>query len=414
VSAPVISFEGVWKSYPRWPAGTRTMRAMLGRRMPGVVRGGEARWALRDISLTAARGESIGLVGHNGAGKSTLLRLASGLSRPTRGSLRLPDDTASVLSLGESFDLSLTGRENAHTAAAIAGMRRDEIRAAMPRFLEFAELEAFADSPMRTYSEGMKLRLAFGVVAQLRPAALLLDEVIAVGDAHFQAKCMARIREMREEGTTLVLASHGLEEVEAECDRVVWLQSGSVRASGEAAAIVTRYRDAMRSDTLDRTPSAAGDGDGDGGLELRRTRFGSQELTIEDVALRGADGATTGEVTTGGTLAVEFAVRNHGSPVRAPMLTVSVHRAEDGVVCVDLNSPADALPLGTVEEGAEVVCTIERLDLEPGEYFVDVGVYDPDGAYGYDFHWAAYPLRITGVMIGKGLVRPPHRWGLRG
>jgi len=413
VSAPVISFEGVWKSYPRWPAGTRTMRAMLGRRMPGVVRGGEARWALRDISLTAARGESIGLVGQNGAGKSTLLRLASGLSRPTRGMVRLPDDTASVLSLGESFDLSLTGRENAHTAAAIAGMRRDDIRAAMPRFLEFAELEAFADSPMRTYSEGMKLRLAFGVIAQLRPAALLLDEVIAVGDARFQAKCMARIRDMRDEGTTLVLASHGLEEVEAECDRVVWLQSGSVRASGEAGAIVARYRDAMRSDTLDRTPSPTGDGDG-GGLELGRTRFGSQELTIEDVVLRRADGVTTDEIPTGGPLTVEFAVRNHGSPVQAPMLTVSVHRAEDGVVCVDLNSPADALSPGTVEDGAEVLCAIERLDLEPGDYFVDVGVHHPDGTYGYDYHWAVYPLRVTGIGIGRGVARPPHSWALRG
>lgn len=411
MSAPVISFEGVWKSYPRWPAGTRTMRAMLGRRMPGVVRGGEARWALRDVSLAAGRGESIGLVGHNGAGKSTLLRLASGLSRPTRGTLRLPDDTASVLSLGESFDLSLTGRENAHTAAAIAGMRRSDILASMPRFLEFAELEAFADSPMRTYSEGMKLRLAFGVIAQLRPAALLLDEVIAVGDARFQAKCMARIREMRDDGTTLVLASHGLEEVEEECDRVVWLQSGSVRATGESATIVARYRDAMRSDTLDRTPS--GDGEA-GSLELRRTRFGSQELTVEDVVLRGADGATIDELTTGGPLAVEFAVRNHGSPVHAPMLTVSVHRAEDGVVCLDLNSPAEAFSLGTVEGGAEVVCAIERIDLEPGEYFVDVGVHHPDGTYGYDYHWAAYPLRITGIAIGRGVARPPHRWALRG
>jgi len=410
VNAPIISFDGVWKSYPRWPAGTRTLRAMLGRRMPGVVRGGEPHWALRDVSLHAGHGESIGLVGQNGAGKSTLLRLASGLSRPTRGALRLPDDTASVLSLGESFDLSLTGRENAHTAAAVAGMRREQIRAAMPRFLEFAELESFADSPMRTYSEGMKLRLAFGVVAQLRPAALLLDEVIAVGDARFQAKCMARIREMRDEGTTLVFASHGLDQVEEECDRAVWLQSGAVRAVGEAGAIVARYRDAMRSDTLDRTPAP----DGDGVLELRRTRFGSQELTVEDVALRGADGATVEEVATGASLTVEFAVRNHGAPVREPIVTASVHRAEDGVVCYDLNSPSAGLSLGALADHAAVACTLERIDLEPGEYFVDVGVHDPDWTYAYDFHWRAYPLRVTGIAIGKGVARPPHHWARRG
>jgi ABC-type polysaccharide/polyol phosphate transport system ATPase subunit len=165
-----VRLEQVWKSYPRWSGETRTLRGIVSRRVPLIARGSEGRhWALRDISLAAAPGESVGVIGPNGAGKSTLLRLASGLGRPTRGTIQVPARTASVLSFDSWFDLNLTGRENAMSALVVNGWRRSQARALIPSVIEFAELEGFADAPVRTYSEGMKLRLAFGVVAQLRP-----------------------------------------------------------------------------------------------------------------------------------------------------------------------------------------------------------------------------------------------------
>ena len=165
----VIAVDRVWKAYPRWTPGSRTLKGVVSRRVPTLMRFGEQRWALRDVSFALPPGRSMGLIGHNGAGKSTLLRLIAGLGRPTRGRIDIGGDTAAVLSLGDAVDLSLTGRENAVTAGVIAGLREARARALIPAILEFAELEEYADTPVRAYSEGMKLRLAFGVVAQHRP-----------------------------------------------------------------------------------------------------------------------------------------------------------------------------------------------------------------------------------------------------
>jgi lipopolysaccharide transport system ATP-binding protein len=405
VSDAVVTLEGVWKAYPRYEPGVRTVRGIVARRVPAFARSGATRWALRDVSLAARAGEAVGIIGANGAGKSTLLRLASGLGRPTRGTISLPERTASVLSLGDAFDMSLTGRENALTAAIVAGMRRRDAAARMPGILEFAELEAFADAPMRTYSDGMRLRLAFGVIAQLEPRALLLDEVIAVGDLRFQAKCMQRVQDLRDGGTTVLFASHSLEQVADECDRAIWLQGGGVRASGEAGAVVAAYRDAMRSATMERTPVAAADGDG---LELRRNRFGSQEVRIASVAVRAGDSADAAELASGAGLRVTLELEAD-TPVEDPIVGVSVHRAGDGVVCLDLSSEATDLRLGAVSR-CTVELAIERLDLVPGDYLVDVGVYPRDWSYAYDYHWQAYPLRVTGRGGGQGVVSPPVGW----
>ena len=167
VSADRIRFEGAWKSYPRWDV--RTLREAVGRRLPGVLGPGEQRWALRDISLTVGRGEFVGVVGQNGAGKSTLLRLAAGLTAPTRGRDLLPAETSAILSLGDLFDLVLSGRENAMTTAVAAGLSPRRAREIVPRAIEFAELEGFEDAPLRTFSDGMRLRLAFGVMASSSP-----------------------------------------------------------------------------------------------------------------------------------------------------------------------------------------------------------------------------------------------------
>src|SRR4051794_41742415 len=234
VSGAPIRFDSVWKGYPLWPSGQRTLRAIASRRSPLFLRNAEKRWALKDVSFEVAPGQSVGLIGGNGAGKSTLLRLAAGLGAPTRGKVRVDEHAAAVLSLGDTLHPSLTGSENAVTAAVIAGLSRAEARRRLPAMLEFAELEDVADAPLRTYSDGMRLRLAFSVVAQLEPQVLLVDEVLAVGDLRFQAKCLARVRELRESGTTVVMASHDLSLVRRECGQVAWLNAGHLVSYGEA------------------------------------------------------------------------------------------------------------------------------------------------------------------------------------
>ena len=409
-----IELREVWKSYPRWDR-PRTLREIARWRLPGVLRGGERRWALRDVSLRVEPGESVGLIGVNGAGKSTLLRLAAGLTASTRGEARVPPDTLAVLSLGDTLDPELTGRENAMTAAVVAGMRRAQARERLDDMFAFSELEAFADAPVRTYSDGMRLRLAFSVVAQFEPGALLLDEVLAVGDLRFQARCMEHVRRLRERGMTFLFASHALDEVVAQCDRAVWLQAGGVRALGEAAAVVAEYRDAMRSDTLAVTPAPEAAGER-GDLELRRNRFGSQELTIESVALRGADGREADEIPSGAPLSVDLELRARGASTGPePVVGVAVHRLSDGVVCVDTSTEAAGVRVGAVPRaGRTVSVRFERLDLLPGEYAIDVGAYREDWAHAYDFHWQAYPLRVVGSNGEGGVFRAPARWTVGG
>jgi lipopolysaccharide transport system ATP-binding protein len=400
--AALIRVDDVWKAYPRWP-GERTLRGTLTRRLPLAARRGERMWALEQVSLTVAPGEAVALIGQNGAGKSTLLRLAAGLGRPTRGSVHVDDDVAAVLSLGDSFDLSLSGLENAYTAAVVAGLRRSEARAILPAAIEFAELERFADAPVRTYSEGMKLRLAFGVVAQLRPRVLIVDEVIAVGDLRFQARCLERIRELREQGTAVLLASHSLDTVVDQCDRALWLQAGRVRLDAPASEAAGAYADAMRSETMARTPAAAASGPA--GLELRRNRWGSLELTIERVDMPEC-------AESGDRLAIEIEIASRaGYEVTDPIATITIARACDGLVCCDLSSEAAGVRLGRVGvEGLRVSLGIDRLDLAPGDYLVDAGVYSPGWEHAYDFHWQAYPLRVSGRSVGVGLFSPAHRW----
>lgn len=398
-----LQLDGIWKAYPRWTAGPRTLRGMVGRRVPLLVRNADTRWVLKDVSLDVERGESVGLIGANGAGKSTLLRLAAGLGRPTRGSVRRPSNTVSVLSFDNWFDFNLTGRENAQTALIVAGWSAKEATALIPSVMDFAELEGFAEAPMRTYSEGMKLRLAFGVVAQMEPDLLLVDEVISVGDVRFQAKCMNRIREMRARGATLVLASHHLVDVQEQCDRALWLQAGGVRAAGDPATVIAEYTGAMQSETLARTPAPTTGGGGD--LELRRNRLGSQELTVEDVALTPA-----AEVRSGDALTVALELRPHAGPVANPVVGVTIHRAADGVVCYDASSESDGLAIGEVSEPVRVALHFDRLDLVPGDYVLDVGAYREDWEFAYDFHWQAYPLRVTGPGGDGGVFRPPRTW----
>jgi lipopolysaccharide transport system ATP-binding protein len=402
-------FEDVWKSYPRWASGRRSLRAMASPRMRATGRRSGTRWALQGVSFDIEAGQAIGLLGENGAGKSTLLRLCSGLGHLTRGRIFVSTDVASVLSLGAALSADLTGRENALTATLLAGVRMRDAKAVVDAALEFAELEEFADSPVRSYSDGMRLRLSFGVIAQLEPGLLLLDEVIAVGDLRFREKCMARIEELRSRGTSLLFASHDLEEVSDVCDRAMWLQEGRVRAQGDAEQVVETYREAMHAETFSRTPAPE---DGSQALlRLRENRFGSQELTIEEVALRGE---TPGAVEQNGSLSVGVRLSRDGEPIDRPIVGVTIFRLDGDVACCEANTEDDDVLLGKVAGDVWVEFTWDGVELLPGEYIVDVGVYEKSWKFAYDYHWHVYPLRVLGPEGSNAIFRPERRrWSVK-
>jgi lipopolysaccharide transport system ATP-binding protein len=200
-------------------------------------------WALRHASLEVKAGESVGLIGHNGSGKSTLLKIAAGVMRPTEGKVRVEGRIAPMIELAAGFDPDLTGRDNVFLNGALMGHSRKEMAQKLDRIVEFSELGPFIDQPVKNYSSGMYARLGFSIAADIDPEILIIDEVLAVGDERFQAKCRDRIREIRAAGCTIFYVSHGMADVQELCDRVIVLHHGQLVYDGEPAPAIARYRE---------------------------------------------------------------------------------------------------------------------------------------------------------------------------
>src|SRR6516164_11673041 len=228
-------------------------------------------WALQDVSFVVNQGEVLGIIGANGAGKSTLLKILSRITEPTRGQVAIYGRVASLLEVGTGFHQDLTGRENIYFNGALLGMGRAEIQRKFDAIVAFAGVEKFIDTPVKHYSSGMQVRLAFAVAAHLEPEILLVDEVLAVGDAEFQQKCMGKMDEVsRREGRTVLFVSHNLSIVEKLCQRCIWLDRGTIRESGSAAAVIKGYL-SLGHFNRDRVIQLAG---------FQRHHYGGDELRL--------------------------------------------------------------------------------------------------------------------------------------
>ncbi len=404
MSAVALSAEGVWKEFDRGSARASTLTQALLEPLRSWRRG-DRFWALRDVSLTLAEGETIGLVGANGSGKTTLLRLVAGLGKPTRGRISRRRRVAAMLSLGETFDPLLTGRENAVTAAILGGYTRKEAARKVDEIIAFSELEEFFDRPVRMYSEGMRLRLAFAVAMTTEPDILVIDEVLAVGDLRFQDKCYRRLEELQETGCAILLASHDEAQVRRVCDRAVWLANGRMRAAGTPDDVFAAYREAMVVETERRAAARRAAL----GSEERPTgeRFGTLEVEIDAVRIEPQRVRHAG---AGGDapVRIEIDLEPH-TPVDEPIVGVSLHRVSDGLRVLDVSTAADGASLGRLDSPRTVALSLDRLDAAPGSYRFDVGVYARNWSHVYDYHWQAYPLEIVGGVAG-GTFGPSRRW----
>jgi len=241
---PVVVLENVSVRYRMPTERYATFKEFAIRWLQGKVREHHF-WALRNISLKVYRGEVFGIIGPNGAGKSTLLKLVSRVMRPTEGRVQVYGRVVPLLELGAGFHPELTGRENIYLNGAMLGFTRKEMEAKFQRIVDFSELHAFIEAPLRTYSSGMWARLGFAVAIDTEPDILILDEILSVGDEAFQRKCMARIDELRQKGVTILLVSHSTSQIEAMCHRAAWLDHGQLRAIGEAEVVAQAYRESQ-------------------------------------------------------------------------------------------------------------------------------------------------------------------------
>ena len=423
---PMIVVTNVSKTFRRYhpdrPATIQEAVAKGLRRMRSV----ERFWGLRDVSFSVGAGKAVGIIGANGSGKSTLLRLIGGVGRPDRGRIDVHGTLGALLDLGAGFHPDLTGRENAILAGILNGLTRRQVLERLESIVAFAEVEKALDNPMRTYSSGMQMRLAFSVAVHTEPDILLIDEVLSVGDIAFQRKCLDRIAQFKAAGCSILLVSHEGSMVQDLCDEAVWLSGGRLMAQGGATDVVRQYaghmgvEDRLLADAKDEdepsypvaAPPAPTVRTTHGEVSLNEQRFGSMELTIGAVRVLDRDGQPAAEVESGEPIQIEI---DYAATTRivAPIFCSRILR-EDGLVCYDLSTQNSTLSLSAIQGPGRIALYIDRLDLNSGRYVVDVGCYAQDWAYAYDYHVAECSLVVHGDGLREAVLNAPHRWEIEG
>jgi lipopolysaccharide transport system ATP-binding protein len=336
-------------------ASQRSLRRLARRRIPS--RQVDLVWALRDLSLTVNRGEVVGLIGHNGAGKSTLLKILARITEPSRGWAEVTGRVGSLLEVGTGFHLELTGRENIFLNGAILGMRRAEIRERFDEIVAFSDVERFLDTPVKRYSSGMQVRLAFSVAAHLETEILLVDEVLAVGDASFQRKSLRKMTEVASTGRTVFFVSHNLATIRALCDRAVFLERGGVEADGPVTTVIDRYLQTLeREDEEDllKRPD--------------RDMRGVQQTLIERLVIHDSSGHP-GVVVGGRNVTVAVHVTEVLPDMHCRLTIVNGLGQPVATLDSEIFAPADSLK---EDLGSRIECEIEALPLGPGRYSIDV------------------------------------------
>lgn len=339
--------------------------------------------ALSDITFDVHEGEVFGVIGHNGSGKSTLLKCMAGILQPNLGSIRVNKRMSALLELGAGFHPELSGRENVYLNAAILGMGRREIAARFDEIVDFSGLENFIDTPVKTYSTGMYVRLAFAVAINVDPQLLIIDEILAVGDVTFQQKCMEKFVDFRNEGRTIVLVTHAMNSVRDMCDRAIWLEHGRLVAEGDPAELVEAYTERMLGERGVRTDGS--------------TRRGSGEIMVESVEMFVGQGSTTSKrFRTGDDVRIRL---HYSSPksVPKPVFGIEIEQLGGAIVTAPCTRDVGLLPDRLVGTGY-VDIVLSSVALLPGTYDLHTMVTDFNRQHIYDRLHVA--LRFD-VMTGK-------------
>jgi ABC-type polysaccharide/polyol phosphate transport system ATPase subunit len=336
----------------------------------------------------------LGIIGHNGAGKSTILKLLSSITSPTSGTISINGRLSALIEVGSGFHPELTGRENIFLNGAILGMRRSEIAAKLDSIAEFAGVEQFLDTPVKRFSSGMYVRLGFAIAAHLDPDILLLDEVLAVGDAAFQEKCLARIGELRQAGTTIVFISHDLAAVERICTRVLLLRRGEIVTSGAPADVIAEYR---------RLP-------GTGPQNIAASQFDDGTATIDALTLHDLDGEIAPTVRTGSPLLfrVAFTAR---APVDDAAFEIVFSNADSQIISeFSTENSGPRLSLQPGEGVLEFTCP--EIGLLPGLYYAAVSVKRRGEPEAIHWQYGAATVRVDPGKIVRGGFYMSHRWAI--
>lgn len=355
-------------------------------------------WALRDVSFDILPGEGFGIIGRNGSGKSTALKMVARILQPNEGKIYVQGRVSALLELGAGFHPDLTGRENIYLNAAVLGLQEDEVAARFDDIVEFSELGKFIDMQVKYYSSGMFMRLGFSVAIHVEPDVLIVDEILAVGDQAFQTKCLDKILELKARGTTILMVSHNLNQLQTICTNLVWIEQGDVIAAGPTDDVISKYV-AFSYERHNKNR----------GGELFE-RVGDREVEITAVHLLNEVGEETAVYKTNAPMTIEIEYHAH-KPIPNPEFGIAIHR-NDGVQVNGPNTRLAGMDLGVVEGKGVVQYKIETLPLLPASYQITTAVHDSRYPHCYDMHKNAYTFTIEQENVSElyGLVALSAHW----
>ncbi|MGB0112938.1 MAG: ABC transporter ATP-binding protein [Ilumatobacteraceae bacterium] len=356
--------------------------------------------ALRDVSFEVGSGEAFGVIGHNGSGKSTLLKCMAGILRPNAGTITVHRRMSALLELGAGFHPDLTGRDNVFLNASILGMARPEIAKRFDEIVEFSGLEQFIDTPVKAYSSGMYVRLAFAVAINVDPEMLLIDEILAVGDVTFQQKCMEKFVEFRQEGRTLVLVTHDLASIRNFCDRAVWLDHGQIAGEGDPATLVDEYTEKM----------LGTDGDAE---HVDGARRGSGQIRVERVEIL-ADGQPTTQPRNGHAATIRLHFRAI-EPVPNPVVAIKIGSLGGAIVTAPCSRDTRTVPASLDGDGT-IDIEIPDLSLLPGPYVIhsEITGFNRHHIYDHLQNAARFDVVSGDSSENEGLVTLRPTWTISG
>ena len=379
----------------------------------------EDRWVLKGINFSIKKGESVGLIGKNGCGKSTTLKLLSRIIYPTEGTIEIRGRVSSLLELGAGFHPDMSGRENIYTNASIFGLTKKEIDNRLDKIIAFSELEEFIDNPVRTYSSGMYMRLAFSVAINVDADILLIDEILAVGDIGFQTKCMEKLREIKKGGTTIIIVSHAMGQIEQICDRVIWIEGGRIKEDGIPKFIDDKYLASMEEKRLskieksqkqhEKRPTKSEERHA---WSERMVRSGNRSVEVVDVAMVGTDYIEKNVYKTGETITVLIDYKAN-QDIKLADFTIGIVR-DDGLYCYGSGVMLDSQKPVLIQKEGQVQIQLLKNELLPGKYLLDVGIQSGEKIL-YDEMCSVLEFFITTDRITEyGIVSMEHTWQVDG
>lgn len=406
----VVDIQNVSKSFRRVSlrrGGYDTLKGKILSFFSGKPKhAGNTRNAIKDITLRLGKGDSVGIIGRNGAGKSTLLKLITGIYKPDTGSINVNGRISALIELGAGFHPDFSGRENVYLSGIIQGLTRKEIDERFDEIVKFAELEQVIDEPIRTYSSGMFMRLGFSLAIHTDPKLLVIDEVLAVGDAAFVAKCKERLAELKRKGTSFILVTHDLDAVERWCDEALWLHEGEIKDRGDPRRVIDHYREFVLNEENQQETARERESYDPLAAE-KKDRWGSREIEILRTRLIGGDGMERHAFHRTDELHVEIEY-NVKEKRENPVFGIAIERS-DGLIVFGTNTLIDKVSFSNLSGKGKIRYKIPKLYLLENSYTVDVAVHAEDG-YPYDYHKGAAKFTVRDIVQPVGVFYPEGIW----